>query len=207
MMSKGKNKPAQTKSHSLPGRSRLAPALSPWVAVVAGIDQGKVSGFSCWIRGEYCLSTTVKSAKIRRDCVQYAWTRAVGKGLPLIFVLEKHNPYTPKKDKHGKQVMMSYKTLFGMGESRGKWIQVIDELPGLWVYIVEIPTMAWKRAHGIKGPRKNAKKAAILKANSLIRNKTDVKITDDNEAEAVLIGQVGCYSDLCAKEGLERVEK
>lgn len=161
----------------------------PQERVVLGIDPGETAGWSIFANGIYIESGASKRSRIKYYAVQTALSLSKCNHTSLIIVAEKWNkPFLPDRKR------MSYESVLGMGMNWGMWLQEIyTRISDDFKNIYRINTLHWRKFYGLQRCNRNqAKTMAIPIASDIACH----AIGDHNEAEAILIGKVGCYLEL-----------
>lgn len=166
---------------SKPRKQKAAGSVKPHECVIAAIDSdGDMSGFAKLASGKLVFSREVKSAMVRHTECVLAYNYALDRKMPIVFVIE---------DTGG--AFKTWASAVGYGDSRGKWIQVIEELTGRDDHIVYIPQVTWRSRIGMK--RQPDRTAYKREAVRLVRMMFGV-VCGDDEAEAILLGHVASRS-------------
>jgi hypothetical protein len=152
-------------------------------ALVLGIDAGATSGWAIWIPGRGVLEHgTAKSSNQRGSVVYRATDLAIQLDLPCVAVLEKWTP--------GGGVRWNPKTMIGLGQSRGRWLEQLDIYSFMDADMIGVEPNTWragtlsKLGRGIGRDEWKRRAVQACKARGL------VTATDD-EAEAILIAVWG----------------
>jgi len=167
-------------------RARTPTLLAvPLPHVVLGIDPGAITGYAIFVNGEYHHSEVAGIAYTRHLVVQYACEIATDIHQPLLVIAETWpSSFLP----NGKR--MSHDSIIGMGVNWGKWLQEIEMFMGAKPNVTLIDTLVWRKHYGLhRYAREQAKTMAVAIATKI----TNKQIKDHNEAEAILIAQLGCY--------------
>lgn len=164
--------------HELPTTTRWA------AAVVLSIDPASKSGAAIIHAGKVLHSATVKTAAHRWKILEAAEQHAAKRGIPLVVVMEKMTANrNPKKDKAATTNM-----LLKMGESRGRWLELLELRGYPSADIVYTLVQVWRGAvlKGWKLPRRDRKnlKAAV---RQWVKMNTGLDL-DEEQADATAQG-------------------
>lgn len=163
--------------------------------IVLGIDPGEIPGYAILENGEYITSGTAIDPIEKQNIVMLVRSISVSKHLPLLFIAENWpSPFLPDRRR------MSHESILGMGQNWGLWLQEIQKIPKQYRIIDRIDTLEWRKFYGIQRCNKIQAKSLALPIASQIAKK---EIDDHNEAEAILIANVGGYLRPKIKGGLK----
>jgi hypothetical protein len=148
-------------------------------ALVLGVDSGATSGWAIWTPGAgICKHGTAKSSADRGAVVLDAVQIAHALTLPCVAVLEKWTP--------GGGVRWNPKTMIGLGQSRGRWLEQLEVCDFMDADVVSVEPNTWragtlsKLGRGVGRDEWKRRAVQACKARGL------VTATDD-EAEAILM--------------------
>lgn len=152
--------------------------------IVVGIDSGQKSGVAIIVGGKPMAFYLCCNGVERHNAVLHPLV--IYHGTSVLFVFEDWPaPFLPT----GKR--MGHKQILAMGENRGKWLGLIEDLQttGNDCETALVATRTWRAGYGLnKYHKKEAKEQAVKIANALFPGHD---IIDDNVAEACLIAKWG----------------
>ena len=167
------------------GAQPSLPTTTRWAAaVVLSIDPATKSGAAIIHAGKVLHSATVKTAAHRWKIIEAAEKHAAKRGVPLVVVMEHMTASrNPKQDKAATTNM-----LIGMGESRGRWLELL-ELRGYPAEdIVWVLVQVWRGAvlKGWRLPKRDRKhlKRAVRK---WVQMNTGLEL-DEEQSDAIAQG-------------------
>jgi hypothetical protein len=167
--------------------------------IIIGIDSGETSGAAVLLDGKLMpdylhdptpahgmtsyghITTNRERFTVVSNSFYTGASRRTGVSAILFLFEDWPSPYLPNKKR------MGHKQLLSMGENRGRWLETI-EIRLRDYEITNVATRTWRKGYGLNGyPKEQVKKMAIDVANKLF----NIKVVDDNEAEALLIAYWG----------------
>ena len=166
----------------------MAKAAPDFVAI--GIDSGRESGWAVAADAKTILAAGVATTPADRiDAVEHAEALARERSLPIVTVLEKW----------GAGGWQTHSTIIGMGEQRGRWLEVLElYLQIEKKHIVQPHPNQWRTAF-FEQKDWFGKKSPELKRLAC----TYTGVPDHNEAEARLLAMYAFVSEA----GLDAADK
>jgi hypothetical protein len=137
---------------------------TPNRCVSLGIDSGKESGWGIFASETFVQSGVAVTNKDREEAVKLAVTVSREKNLPLVVIRETWTPGWNKKKR-------SFKTVFGLGASWGRWEPVLEEIKFPKARIFTVTQTEWRKKilklYPGKYLRDQAKKYAVFTCKTL----------------------------------------
>ena len=169
--------------------NEIRSAFAPHELCILSVDPGATSGWAIYSRGRYVTSGTAKTHDERAAAVMLAGVEADRLGLRLVVVAEKWT---------GGGKRMHVTMVSGLGAAWGKWEAVLEAEEVPKSRVVRVYPQTWRAR--VLGASSSAGSEALKRHSLMAARIAKPGITDDNEADAIHIGQWSCFAPEVGKK-------